>query len=87
FTSRIATGDYDAVIIGHSQFEKISLSKEYRERTLKDEVKSVQGAIEREKSNKGESWSLKQMVRFEKNLKQQLEKLQNEKNKEGLLTF
>ncbi|HDR6259359.1 TPA: DEAD/DEAH box helicase family protein [Bacillus cereus] len=87
FTSRIATGEYDAVIIGHSQFEKISLSKEYRERTLKDEVKSVQGAIEREKSNKGESWSLKQMVRFEKNLKQQLEKLQNEKNKDGLLTF
>lgn len=87
FTSRIATGDYDAVIIGHSQFEKISLSKEYRERTLKEEVKSVQGAIEREKSNKGESWSLKQMVRFEKNLKQQLKNLQNETNKDDLLTF
>ncbi|MEC3226118.1 SNF2-related protein [Bacillus thuringiensis] len=87
FTSRIATGDYDAVIIGHSQFEKISLSKEYREKTLKEEVKSVQGAIEREKLNKGESWSLKQMVRFEKNLKQQLKNLQNEKNKDDLLTF
>lgn len=87
FTSRIATGDYDAVIIGHSQFEKISLSKEYREKTLKSEVKSVQGAIEREKSDKGESWSLKQMVRFEKNLKQQLKNLQNENNKDDLLTF
>lgn len=87
FVSRIATGEYDAVIIGHSQFEKIAMSKEYREEVTRNEVKGVQQAIEREKSNKGESWSLKQMVRFEKNLKKQLTDLQNEKNKDGILTF
>uniref|UniRef100_UPI003F498D37 SNF2-related protein n=1 Tax=Bacillus multifaciens TaxID=3068506 RepID=UPI003F498D37 len=87
FISRIATGDYDSIIIGHSQFEKIALSKEYRAEILQREVDSVQKAIEREKANKGESWSLKQMVRFEKTLKKQLKDLQNEKNKDGILTF
>lgn len=87
FIARIATGDYDAVIIGHSQFEKITLSKEYREKVMKEEIATVEEAIQNEKAASGESWSLKQIVRFEKMLKQRLNDLQNEEKKDDMLSF
>lgn len=87
FISRIATGDYDAVVIGHSQFEKISLSKERRIALIKKDLKEIEEGIQLEKSESGESWSLKQMVSFEKRLKEKLKSLQNEDYKDRLLTF
>lgn len=87
FISRIATGDYDAVVIGHSQFEKISLSKERRIALIKKELKEIKEGIQLEKSERGQSWSLKQMVSFEKRLKEKLKSLQNEDYKDRLLTF
>ena len=87
FISRIATGEYDAVIIGHSQMEKIPLSKERRESLIKRELSEVRQGIKESKAQAGESWSLKQMVSFEKRLKEKLEALQNEEYKDHLLTF
>lgn len=87
FISRIATGDYDAIIIGHSQFEKIPLSKERRASLLKRELSELEEGIKLEKSEQGQSWSLKQMVSFEKRLKERLKDLQNEEYKDRLLTF
>jgi N12 class adenine-specific DNA methylase len=87
FISKIATGDYDAVIIGHSQFEKIPLSKERKEAVIRKELNEVKEGISLEKSQSGQSWSLKQMVSFEKKLKERLKNLQNEDYKDQLLTF
>lgn len=87
FVSRIATGDYDAVIIGHSQMEKIPLSKERREAMIKAEIADVKNAINLTKRENSQSWSLKQMVSFEKKLKENLKNLQNESSKDNLLTF
>lgn len=87
FVSRIATGEYDAVIIGHSQMEKISLSKERREALIKRELSELRQGIQLTKAQAGESWSLKQMVSFEKRLKEKLKNLQNEEYKDNLLTF
>lgn len=87
FISKIATGDYDAVIIGHSQFEKIPLSKERKEAVIRKELNEVKEGIRLEKSQAGQSWSLKQMVSFEKKLKERLKNLQNEDYKDQLLTF
>lgn len=87
FVSRIAMGNYDAIIIGHSQFEKIPISRERQERLLEDEIRSVSRMIDQMKKEKGDNWSIKQMVIFEKNLKSRLERLANEKKKDDLLTF
>lgn len=87
FVSRIATGEYDAIIIGHSQFEKIPLSKERRTSLIKRELSELEEGIRLEKSENGQSWSLKQMVSFEKRLKERLKNLQNEEYKDRLLTF
>lgn len=87
FISRIATGDYDAIIIGHSQFEKIPLSKERRTALIKRELSELEEGIRLEKSENRQSWSLKQMVSFEKRLKERLNNLQNEEYKDRLLTF
>nr|WP_316497778.1 SNF2-related protein [Enterococcus faecium] len=87
FISRIATGDYDAIIIGHSQFEKIPLSKERRAALIKRELSELEEGIRLEKGESGQSWSLKQMVSFEKRLKERLKNLQNEEYKDRLLTF
>ncbi|WP_438778827.1 SNF2-related protein [Enterococcus sp. DIV0098] len=87
FVSRIATGDYDAIIIGHSQFEKIPLSKERRTTLIKRELSELEEGIRLEKNESGQSWSLKQMVSFEKRLKERLKNLQNEEYKDRLLTF
>lgn len=87
FVAKIATGNYDAIIIGHSQFEKIPMSPEYREESLKKQISEVTEAIISQKSEKSESWSLKQMIRFEKSLKDKLKKLRNESGKDNLLNF
>ncbi|EOH86333.1 helicase [Enterococcus pallens ATCC BAA-351] len=87
FVSRIATGDYDAIIIGHSQFEKVPLSKERRTALIKRELSELEEGIRLEKSENGQTWSLKQMVSFEKRLKERLKNLQNEEYKDRLLTF
>ncbi|TYA15559.1 helicase [Paenibacillus faecis] len=87
FVSRIAMGDYDAIIIGHSQFEKIPISRERQERLLEDEIRNVARMIDQMKKEKGDDWSIKQMVVFENNLKSRLERLANEKKKDDLLTF
>ncbi|WP_342746196.1 SNF2-related protein [Paenibacillus donghaensis] len=87
FVSRIAMGNYDAVIIGHSQFEKIPISSERQEQLLQDEIRNVSQTIDQVKKEKGDNWSIKQMVVFENNLKSRLERLANEGKKDDLLTF
>ncbi|WP_228744938.1 SNF2-related protein [Paenibacillus sp. S150] len=87
FVSRIAMGDYDAVIIGHSQFEKIPISSERQEQLLQDEIRNVSQTIDQVKKEKGDNWSIKQMVVFENNLKSRLERLANEGKKDDLLNF
>ncbi|MNO15988.1 hypothetical protein D3C76_56600 [compost metagenome] len=87
FVSKIAMGNYDAVIIGHSQFEKIPISRERQEQLLQDEIRNVSRMINEMKKEKGDNWSIKQMVVFENNLKSRLERLMNESKKDDLLTF
>lgn len=87
FISRIATGDYDAIIIGQSQFEKINISKERREAMIEREIFEIQEAIAEAKREDNKSWTVKQMVGVEKKLRQRLSKLQNEKTKDTHLTF
>nr|WP_244444665.1 SNF2-related protein [Paenibacillus camerounensis] len=87
FVSKIAMGNYDAVIIGHSQFEKIPISHERQEQLLQDEIRNVSHTISQMKKEKGDNWSIKQMVVFENNLKSRLERLMNESKKDDLLTF
>lgn len=87
FVSRIAMGDYDAIIIGHSQFEKIPISKKRQEQLLQDEIRNVSQMIDQMKKEKGDNWSIKQMVIFENNLKSRLERLVNEGKKDDLITF
>jgi N12 class adenine-specific DNA methylase len=87
FVAKIAMGNYDAVIIGHSQFEKIPISRERQEQLLQDEIYNVSHMINQMKKEKGDNWSIKQMVVFENNLKSRLERLMNESKKDDLLTF
>lgn len=87
FVGKIATGEYDAVIMGHSQFFKIPMSKEYQLKMTRKELKEVSYSVGKLKSEKGESWSLKQMISFEKKLKEKLKKLSAEEHKDGLLNF
>lgn len=87
FVSRIAMGEYDAIIIGHSQFEKIPISRERQEQLLQNEITNVSQTINQIKKEKGDNWSIKQMVVFENNLKSRLERLANESKKDDLLTF
>lgn len=87
FVSRIAMGNYDAVIIGHSQFEKIPISQERQQQLLRDEIRNVSQMSNQIKREKGDSWSIKQMVVFENNLKSRLERLVNEGKKDNLLNF
>lgn len=87
FVSKIAMGNYDAVIIGHSQFEKIPISRDRQEQLLQGEIRNVSHMINQMKKEKGDNWSIKQMVVFENNLKSRLERLMNENKKDDLLTF
>ncbi|MCE4051663.1 SNF2-related protein [Bacillus sp. Au-Bac7] len=87
FVSKIATGNYDAVIIGHSQFEKIPISKERQEQNLRKEINSTTYAIQQAKKEEGNNWSVKQLVIFQKNLENRLTKLANEKKKDDVIDF
>lgn len=87
FISRIATGNYDAIIIGHSQFEKINISKERRTAMIEREIFEIQKAIAEAKREDNKSWTVKQMVATEKKYQQRLSKLQNEDTKDTHLTF
>ncbi|GKX31399.1 hypothetical protein SH1V18_38790 [Vallitalea longa] len=75
FVSRIATGDYDCVIIGHSSFEKIPISREREKKMLKEQIEQITYSIEETKMQNGERWSIKQMEKFKKSLETQLKKL------------
>ena len=87
FCSRIATGDYDAVIIGHSQFEKIPLSAERQERLIQEQMDEIEEAIEEAKAQVGEHFTVKQLEKLRKSLKQKLEKLQGVDRKDDVVTF
>ena len=87
FCARIATGDYDAVIIGHSQFEKIPLSAERQERLIQEQMDEIEEAIEEAKAQVGEHFTVKQLEKLRKSLKQKLEKLQATDRKDDVVTF
>ena len=86
FCARIATGDYDAIIIGHSQFEKIPLSAERQRAVLESQIDEIEIAITLAKKEQGENYTIKQMVKSRKSLEVRLEKL-NEKKKDDVVTF
>ncbi len=87
FCSRIATGDYDAVIIGHSQFEKIPLSMERQETLVKRQINEIELAIEQAKADGGEQYTIKQMEKTRKSLQARLEKLNDASRKDNVVTF
>ena len=87
FCARIATGDYDAVIIGHSQFERIPLSFERQERIIQEQIYETLAAIEELKANAGENFSIKQMEKTRKTLETKLEKLRSDARKDDVITF
>lgn len=87
FVSKIATGNYDAVIIGHSQFEKIAISKERQEEYIERQIEATQAYISELKASMHQRWSVKQMEAQEKSLRAQLEKLRREDYKDDVLSF
>ena len=87
FCSRIATGDYDAVIIGHSQFEKIPLSIERQEAIVERRISEIELAIEQAKAENGERYTIKQMEKIRKSLQTRLEKLNDTSRKDNVVTF
>ena len=87
FCARIATGDYDAVIIGHSQFEKIPLSFERQERIIQEQIDEIQGGIAELKHSSGEKFTIKQMEKSRKQLEMKLEKLRAAERKDDVITF
>ena len=87
FCARIATGDYDAVIIGHSQFEKIPLSAERQERIIQEQIYETLAAINELKVHAGENFSIKQMEKTRKTLETKLEKLRSDERKDDVITF
>ena len=87
FVSKIATGDYDAIIIGHSQFEKIPLSQERQANYIQNEIDEVQAFISAMKYEHNQQWSVKQMQSLEKSLRQKLEVLSNAEYKDDVLSF
>ena len=87
YISKIATGEYDAVILAHSQFEKIPISTERQIAMLERQINDIENAIYEIKSENGENWSVKQMVIFRKNLDERLKKLSAEEKKDNLLSF
>jgi N12 class adenine-specific DNA methylase/adenine-specific DNA methylase len=87
FCARIATGDYDAVIIGHSQFEKIPLSAERQARIIEDQIEEIEKAIAEAKEQSGEHFTVKQMEKTRKTLEVKLKKLQSTDRKDDVVTF
>ncbi|MGN1187899.1 MAG: DEAD/DEAH box helicase family protein, partial [Lachnospiraceae bacterium] len=87
FIARIATGDYDCIIMSHSQFEKIPISSERKQRMINDQIEEITMAIEDMKDKNGERWTVKQMESQKKKLEQQLKELTDESAKDDLITF
>ena len=87
FCARIATGDYDAIIIGHSQFERIPLSFERQERIIQEQIYETLAAINELKVHAGENFSIKQMEKTRKTLETKLEKLRSDERKDDVITF
>lgn len=87
FCSRIATGDFDAVIIGHSQFEKIPMSAERQKILIENQITGILNSIEIAKKNKAENFTIKQMEKTRKGLEARLEKLNEQKRKDDVITF
>lgn len=87
FVSRIATGDYDAVVIAHSSFEKIPISKERQERLIRREIEEITDYIQKTKIEAGQSWSIKQMERTSKALHEKLQRLLDDTKKDDILNF
>ncbi|HES8854357.1 TPA: DEAD/DEAH box helicase family protein, partial [Streptococcus pyogenes] len=87
FIGRIATGEYDAVIIGHSQFEKIPMSKEYQVRHIQDQIDDIVSFIDENKRNRGENFTVKQLEKTKKKLLVRLEKLNDDFKKDDVITF
>lgn len=87
FCGRIATGDYDAVIIGHSQFEKISMSIERQRASLEQQENEITEGLAELKRNRGENFSIKQLERAKKSIRQKIEKLNDQSRKDDVVTF
>ncbi len=87
FCGRIATGDYDAIIIGHSQFEKIPMSQDRQRLILEQQLAEIMDGIAELKRNRGDSFSVKQLEKSKKSVKQKLEKLNDQSRKDDLVTF
>src|SRR5699024_20684 len=87
FCARVATGDYDAIIMGHSQFEKIPISKERQERLLQEQIWEITEGISEVEASGGERFTVKQLERTRKSLEARLEKLQAEERKDDVVKF
>ena len=87
FCSRIATGDFDAVIIGHSQFERIPMSIERQQILLEDQITSILSAIEDAKRDRAENFTVKQMEKTRKYLEAKIEKLNKQERKDDVVNF
>ena len=87
FCARIATGNYDAIIMGHSQFEKIPMSKERQERQIQEQIDEITEGIEELKESRAERFSIKELERTKKSLQVKLEKLQADERKDDVVTF
>lgn len=87
FISRIATGEFDAIIIGHSQFEKIPMSVERQRKLIEEEIDDITKGLQDLKANHGEKFSIKQMEKTKKSLKNRLDKLNDDSRKDDLITF
>jgi N12 class adenine-specific DNA methylase len=87
FCAKIATGDYDAVIIGHSQLEKIPMSRERQERLINEQLSEIEEGIDDLKRNNGENFSIKQLEKTRKTLEARLKKLLEAKTRDDVVTF
>ena len=87
FIGRIATGEYDTVIIGHSQFEKIPMSKKYQVRHIQDQIDDIVSFIDENKRNRGKNFTVKQLEKTKKELLVRFEKLNDDFKKDDVITF
>lgn len=87
FIGRIATGEYDAVVIGHTQFEKIPMSKEYQEKHIQDQIDEIINYVEEYKHDRNQNFTVKQLEKTKKKLETRLEKLNNDFKKDDVITF
>ena len=87
FCARIATGDYDAVIIGHSQFERIPVSRERQERMLQEQIYEIEDGLMELRANNAERFTIKSLEKTKKSLEVKLKKLQDTSRKDDVITF